>query len=104
MPAELQTRSLHVLADGEFYAVGARLPSQVDVRIIAATHQKPESDGRFREDLFHRLNVIRLHIPPLRERRQDIPLLLRHYLEKASFEPNEEPKILLPETEEYSVT
>jgi len=106
MPAELQTRLLRVLADGQFYPVGARLPSQVDVRIIAATHQNLETlvaEGRFREDLFHRLNVIRLHIPPLRERRQDVPLLLRHYLQKASFELNEEPKILLPETEEYLV-
>lgn len=103
MPAELQTRLLRVLADGEFFPVGAHAPVKVDVRIIAATHQNLESlvhEGRFREDLFHRLNVIRVHIPPLRERRQDIPLLLRHFLKEASLELNVEPKTLLPEVEE----
>ena len=103
MPQELQTRLLRVLADGEFFPVGAHAPIKVDVRIIAATHQNLENlvhDGRFREDLFHRLNVIRVHIPPLRERRQDIPLLLRHFLQEASHELNVEPKSLLPEVEE----
>ncbi len=104
MPAELQTRLLRVLADGEFYPVGAHTPVKVDVRIIAATHQNLESlvgDGRFREDLFHRLNVIRVHIPPLRERRQDIPLLLRHFLLQAAAELSVETKALLPEVEGY---
>jgi len=104
MPAELQTRLLRVLADGEFYPVGAHAPVKVDVRIIAATHQNLESlvgDGRFREDLFHRLNVIRVHIPPLRERRPDIALLLRHFLQQAASELNVETKTLLPEVEEY---
>jgi len=103
MPAELQTRLLRVLADGEFFPVGAHAPVKVDVRIIAATHQNLETlvhEGRFREDLFHRLNVIRVHIPPLRERRQDIPLLLKHFLQEASTELNVEPKSLLPEVEE----
>ena len=103
MPQELQTRLLRVLADGEFFPVGGHAPVKVDVRIIAATHQNLESlvqDGRFREDLFHRLNVIRVHIPPLRERRQDIPLLLKHFLQEASTELNVEPKSLLPEVEE----
>ncbi len=103
MPAELQTRLLRVLADGEFFPVGAHAPVKVDVRIIAATHQNLETlvhEGRFREDLFHRLNVIRVHIPPLRERRQDIPLLLKHFLQEASTELNVEPKTLLPEVEE----
>ncbi len=87
MPAELQTRLLRVLADGEFYRVGGHQPVKVDVRIIAATHQNLEkrvSDGLFREDLFHRLNVIRIHIPPLRERREDIPSLARHFLNSAA--------------------
>ncbi len=103
MPQELQTRLLRVLADGEFFPVGGHSPVKVDVRIIAATHQNLESlvhEGRFREDLFHRLNVIRVHIPPLRERRQDIPLLLKHFLQEASLELNVEPKSLLPEVEE----
>jgi len=104
MPAELQTRLLRVLADGEFFPVGAHTPVKVDVRIIAATHQNLESlvdEGRFREDLFHRLNVIRVHIPPLRERRQDIPLLLKHFLKEASVELNAETKTLLKEAEEF---
>ncbi len=103
MPQELQTRLLRVLADGEFFPVGAHTPIKVDVRIIAATHQHLENlvhEGRFREDLFHRLNVIRVHIPPLRERRQDIPLLLKHFLQEASHELNVEAKSLLPEVEE----
>ncbi len=102
MSAELQTRLLRVLADGEFYPVGAHTPRQVDVRIIAATHQDLEQrvkDGNFREDLFHRLNVIRVHIPPLRERREDIPLLMRHFLGQAAQELAVEPKVLRPEVE-----
>jgi two-component system nitrogen regulation response regulator GlnG len=104
MPAELQTRLLRVLADGEFYPVGSHLAVKVDVRIIAATHQDLEvlvNQGRFREDLFHRLNVIRIHIPPLRERKQDIPLLLRHFLKQAASELDTEIKILKPEAEAF---
>ena len=100
MPAELQTRLLRVLADGEFYRVGGHMPVRVDVRIIAATHQDLGARvraGTFREDLFHRLNVIRVHSPALRERREDIPLLLAHYLERAARELAVEPKTLKPE-------
>jgi two-component system nitrogen regulation response regulator GlnG len=103
MPAELQTRLLRVLADGEFYRVGGVAPVKVDVRIIAATHQNLESHvrhGRFREDLFHRLNVIRIHLPALRERREDIPLLMRHFLSQAAAELGCEPKALLPSAAE----
>lgn len=77
MPLDVQTRLLRVLADGQFYRVGGYAPVKVDVRIIAATHQNLEQrvqEGKFREDLFHRLNVIRVHLPPLRERREDIPV------------------------------
>ena len=101
MPAELQTRLLRVLADGEFYRVGGHEPIKADVRIIAATHQNLEqlvSDGRFREDLFHRLNVIRVHLPSLRERREDIPLLMDHFLKRAAQELGVEAKVLMPET------
>jgi two-component system nitrogen regulation response regulator GlnG len=104
MPAELQTRLLRVLADGEFFPVGAHAPIKVDVRIIAATHQNLDSlvaEGRFREDLYHRLNVIRIHLPPLRERRQDVPLLLKHFLKEASIEIKAETKILRPDVEAY---
>jgi two-component system nitrogen regulation response regulator GlnG len=104
MPAELQTRLLRVLQDGTFYRVGGHNPIKVDVRIIAATHQDLEqrvADGRFREDLFHRLNVIRIHIPPLRERIEDIPLLAGHFLNDAALELNVENKRLSKETEEY---
>ncbi|MDH5370681.1 MAG: nitrogen regulation protein NR(I) [Gammaproteobacteria bacterium] len=97
MPAELQTRLLRVLADGEFYRVGGHSPVKVDVRIIAATHQNLEErveKGEFREDLFHRLNVIRIHIPALRERREDIGLLARHFLQTAATELNMETKSL----------
>ncbi|MCK5872386.1 MAG: nitrogen regulation protein NR(I) [Methylococcales bacterium] len=107
MPAELQTRLLRVLSDGEYYPIGARISIKADVRIIAATHQNLESlveDGRFREDLFHRLNVIRIHIPPLRERRQDIPLLMRHFLNQAAIELATEIKVLRPETEAFLTT
>jgi two-component system nitrogen regulation response regulator GlnG len=107
MPAELQTRLLRVLADGEFYPVGSYASVKVDVRIIAATHQNLETlvdQGRFREDLFHRLNVIRIHIPPLRERKQDIPLLMRHFLNQAAAELNTEVKVLKPEAEAFLST
>ena len=107
MPAELQTRLLRVLADGEFYRVGGHLPVRVDVRIIAATHQDLQARvraGTFREDLFHRLNVIRVHSPALRERREDIPLLLAHYLERAAGEIAIEPKTLKPDVVRYLQT
>ena len=100
MPSELQTRLLRVLADGEFYRVGGTTPINVDVRIIAATHQKLEDlvlDGSFREDLFHRLNVIRLHLPPLRNRREDINLLMDHFLNKVADELGIEAKTLHPD-------
>lgn len=103
MPAELQTRLLRVLADGAFYRVGGVAPTRVNVRIIAATHQHLEElvrQGRFREDLFHRLNVIRIHLPALRERREDIPLLMRHFLAQAAQEIGCEPKLLLPSAAE----
>jgi two-component system nitrogen regulation response regulator GlnG len=89
MPAELQTRLLRILADGEFYRVGGHSCVKVDVRIIAATHQNLESlvkQGKFREDLFHRLNVIRIHIPPLKQRYEDIPILASYFLIKAADE------------------
>ena len=104
MPAETQTRLLRVLADGEFYRVGGHTPVKVDVRIIAATHQNLESlvqAGKFREDLFHRLNVIRIHIPRLADRREDIPTLARHFLGRAAQELAVEPKLLKSETEDY---
>jgi two-component system nitrogen regulation response regulator GlnG len=104
MPAELQTRLLRVLADGEFYRVGGHTPTKVDVRIIAATHQDLEQrvkEGQFREDLFHRLNVIRIHMPPLRERCEDIPLLAKHFLLEAAKELNMESKQLDDETAAY---
>ena len=104
MPAELQTRLLRVLADNEFYPVGAHAPIRVNVRIIAATHQNLEvlvAQGRFREDLFHRLNVIRIHIPPLRDRQQDIPLLMRHFLYQSAKELGTEVKILKPKAEAF---
>jgi two-component system nitrogen regulation response regulator GlnG len=104
MPAELQTRLLRVLADNEFYPVGAHASVKVNVRIIAATHQNLETlvaQGRFREDLFHRLNVIRIHIPPLRERRQDIGLLMRHFLYQSAKELNTENKTLKPDAEQF---
>ncbi len=97
MTAALQTRLLRVLAEGEFYRVGGNTPIHVDVRVIAATHQDLDArvqQGRFREDLFHRLNVIRMHVPSLRERRGDIPELLAHYLVLAARELSVEPKTL----------
>jgi len=104
MPAELQTRLLRVLADGEFYRVGGHSPVKVDVRIIAATHQNLEKraeSGAFREDLFHRLNVIRVNLPALRERREDIPLLANHFLRLAAEELTVDVKTLDKESTEY---
>ncbi|UTW11226.1 nitrogen regulation protein NR(I) [Marinobacterium rhizophilum] len=104
MPADTQTRLLRVLAEGEFYRVGGHTPVQVDVRIIAATHQNLEklvADGRFREDLFHRLNVIRIHIPKLSERREDIPRLAQHFLASSAKELSVEPKVLKADTEKF---
>jgi two-component system, NtrC family, nitrogen regulation response regulator GlnG len=106
MPADTQTRLLRVLADGEFYRVGGHVPVKVDVRIIAATHQNLESlvqVGAFREDLFHRLNVIRIHIPKLAERREDIPRLMKYFFQQAAKELGGESKILLPEAESFLV-
>ena len=102
MPVELQTRLLRVLADGEFYRVGGHTPIRVDVRIVAATHQNLAQRARehlFREDLYHRLNVIRIHIPALRERREDVPDLVRHFLAQAAQELSVEPKTLDAESE-----
>ncbi|MEM6708740.1 MAG: nitrogen regulation protein NR(I) [Pseudomonadota bacterium] len=104
MPADTQTRLLRVLADGEFYRVGGLSPVKVDVRIIAATHQNLEQrvrQGQFREDLFHRLNVIRVHVPPLADRREDIALLAQHFLQAAADELGGEPKELRSETADY---
>jgi len=104
MPATAQTRLLRVLAENEFYRVGGHQSVNVDVRIIAATHQNLESlveQGKFREDLFHRLNVIRVHVPALAERCTDIPVLARHFLEAAARELGDETKRLAPETEDY---
>jgi two-component system nitrogen regulation response regulator GlnG len=100
MSPQLQTRLLRVLAEGEFYRVGGQLPVKVDVRVIAATHQDLEArvkDGLFREDLLHRLNVIRIEVPPLRQRREDIPELLQHYLDVAAIELGVAPKVLSEE-------
>jgi len=104
MPMELQTRLLRVLADGEFYRVGGHSPVKVDVRIIAATHQDLEqrvTSGLFREDLFHRLNVIRIHIPPLRDRQEDIPALAQHFLQSSAKSLGMETKTLDSDTEYY---
>jgi two-component system nitrogen regulation response regulator GlnG len=100
MSPQLQTRLLRVLAEGEFYRVGGQVPVRVDVRVIAATHQNLEDrvkQNLFREDLLHRLNVIRIEVPPLRARREDIPELLMHYLGEAAVELGVEPKTLTPE-------
>jgi two-component system nitrogen regulation response regulator GlnG len=102
MSPQLQTRLLRVLAEGEFYRVGGQIPVRVDVRVIAATHQDLEArvkQGLFREDLLHRLNVIRIEVPPLRSRREDIPELINHYLNEAATELGVEPKILTAEAE-----
>ena len=104
MPRATQTRLLRVVAEGEFYRVGGHDSLNVDVRIIAATHQNLESlvqAGSFREDLFHRLNVIRVHMPSLAERREDIPVLANHFLLAATEELDIEAKQLHPDTLEY---
>ena len=104
MPLDTQTRLLRVLADGTFYRVGGHTPIRVDVRIIAATHRDLEvlvRQGLFREDLYHRLNVIRIHLPRLSERREDIATLAAHFLQKAADELATERRVLLPETEVY---
>ncbi|MCG2593033.1 nitrogen regulation protein NR(I) [Ramlibacter sp. XY19] len=95
MPFDLQTRLLRVLSDGHFYRVGGHNAVKANVRVIAATHQDLEQrvkDGVFREDLFHRLNVIRLRLPALRERREDIPMLARHFLQQSAKQLGVEPK------------
>ena len=97
MPLDLQTRLLRVLSDGHYYRVGGHQPLKANVRVIAATHQNLEARvqaGQFREDLFHRLNVIRLKLPPLRERQEDIPILARHFLQKSAQDLKVEPKQL----------
>ena len=104
MPPETQTRLLRVLSDSEYYRVGGIEPLKANVRIIAATHQHLEelvTENKFREDLFHRLNVIRIHLPTLSERREDIPALASHFLVQAAKEIDEEPKRLRPETMKY---
>ncbi|MDR0218133.1 MAG: nitrogen regulation protein NR(I) [Enterobacteriaceae bacterium] len=102
MPLDIQTRLLRVLAEGQFYRVGGYAPVKVDVRIIAATHQNLEQrvkEGKFREDLYHRLNVIRMQLPPLRDRAEDIPRLAQHFLQQTAKELGVEAKELHPETE-----
>ncbi|VAW60190.1 Nitrogen regulation protein NR(I), GlnG (=NtrC), partial [hydrothermal vent metagenome] len=104
MPADLQTRLLRVLADGQFYRVGGHTPVKSNVRIITATHQNLQQrvkEGLFREDLYHRLNVIRIQIPPLRERKEDIPALLNLFLQQAAEEIQVEAKVLLDDVEAY---
>lgn len=104
MPAELQTRLLRVLSDGYYYRVGGHQALKANVRIIAATHQNLESmvhEGRFREDLYHRLNVIRIRLPPLRERKEDIPLLIAHFLKKSSESLDVEQKIMMAEAMDF---
>lgn len=104
MPAELQTRLLRVLSDGYYYRVGGHQSLKANVRIIAATHQNLEAmvrENRFREDLYHRLNVIRLRLPPLRERPEDIPLLVNHFLQKSAENLSVEPKIMSEEAMEF---
>jgi len=107
MPAELQTRLLRVLSEGRFYRVGGSQPVRVDVRILAATHQDLEARvarGDFREDLFHRLNVVRVPVPALRERPADIPVLASHFLERAARELGMARKRLAPEVAERLAT
>jgi two-component system nitrogen regulation response regulator GlnG len=102
MAAPLQTRLLRVLAEGEFYRVGGQEPIRVDTRVVAATNQDLDArvrDGGFREDLFHRLNVFRIRVPPLRERREDIAMLLVHYLGVAAAELDVAPKALVTDAE-----
>jgi len=106
MAADLQTRLLRVLSDGQFYRVGGHQPLKANVRVIAATHQDLEArvrEGTFREDLYHRLNVIRLRLPSLRDRREDIPLLARHFLAKSARELGVEAKRLSEAAMNYLV-
>ncbi|HLS99534.1 MAG TPA: nitrogen regulation protein NR(I) [Porticoccaceae bacterium] len=106
MPSEAQTRLLRVLADGEFYRVGGHTPVKVNVRIIAATHQNLEelvTAHRFREDLFHRLNVIRVHLPRLADRKEDIPRLIQYFLTQSARDLEVEPKVVSKEAERYLV-
>ena len=107
MQLETQTRLLRVLSNGEFYRVGGREPIKVNVRIITATHQNIEDlvkEGLFREDLFHRLNVIKISLPNLNERKEDIPILVKHFFHKSSEELKEEKKYLSEEVENYFTT
>ncbi|MDF7670390.1 nitrogen regulation protein NR(I) [Orbaceae bacterium ESL0721] len=100
MPLDVQTRLLRVLADGQFYRIGGYAPVKVDVRIIAATHQDLQTavhEGKFREDLFHRLNVIRILLPPLRDRAEDIPKLAEYFLYTTAKELAVERKVFSPE-------
>ena len=104
MPMELQTRLLRVLSDGHFYRIGGQESINVDVRVIAATHQDLEElvkNGEFREDLFHRLNVIRITVPPLRNRIEDIPTLSKYFLFKSAQQLKVQPKILSEEVLKY---
>ena len=104
MPLDIQTRLLRVLADGQFYRVGGHSPIKVDVRIIAATHQNLEDQvkkNEFREDLFHRLNVIRIHLPSLKERKEDIGQLASHFLLQAANELSVDPKSLHKDAEHF---
>lgn len=104
MPADLQTRLLRVLSDGNYYRVGGHQPIKANVRIIAATHQNLEArvhKGEFREDLYHRLNVIRIHLPNLSDRSEDIPVLLRHFMKSSAKELETEPKKLTNEVVDY---
>jgi two-component system nitrogen regulation response regulator GlnG len=104
MPSDLQTRLLRVLSDGKFYRVGGHQQITTNVRIVAATNQDLEqrvTDGKFREDLFHRLNVIRIHLPPLRNRSDDIPALTRYFLDRTAKELDVDPKHLDKSTEEF---
>ena len=104
MPMEAQTRLLRVLSDGEFFRIGGMSPIKADVRIIAATHQNLQNRVRehlFREDLYHRLNVIPIHLPKLSERREDIPSLMQHFLQKAAQQMGVDTKIIRPDTTKY---
>lgn len=107
MPMALQTSLLRVLSDGYFYRVGGHEPIKADVRVIAATNQNLEArvkEGLFREDLYHRLNVIRLRLPPLRERKEDIPPMVEHFLRVGAKELGVEPKRLTPEAMQALLT
>ncbi|NPA72588.1 MAG: nitrogen regulation protein NR(I) [Gammaproteobacteria bacterium] len=104
MPVDLQTRLLRVLNDGSFYRVGGRSSVSTNVRIVAATHQNMEAlvrEGKFREDLLYRLNIIRIKVPALRERREDVPLLLRFYMESEAKSLGLEEKVLTPQVEVF---